>query len=204
MSSKKKIRFESRRHFETFELPGDAKDINFYPEGQGNIDNREHDKLTSEIMKIIKHNPRSTAFSSEYNESQIEFPDAYTTYLIESEFLTEGAYIYAERDIDTDKEELVMTVPPSNKRKANSLSEMAEDSIVKYDKQKYNIYRTSIDGTTIKLNTEKLRELLELTKAYYKERPRGVGWSDGGKPRKTKKQRRRQNKTKRYKGKTRK
>lgn len=45
---------------------------------------------------------------------------------------------------------------------------------------------------------------VKLTKAYYIERPRGVGWSDGGKPRKTRKLKRKQNKTKRHKGKSRK
>jgi hypothetical protein len=234
MSSKNRmIRFESRRHFDTFDLPGDAKADNFHPEGQENIYNREHDELTSEIMKIINHDPRSTAFSSEYNESQIEFPDAYTRYLIDSKFLIENKnYIHAQRDIDEPEYKLFIAIPPDppstslpppppatflptatsllpapsfKKRKATSLSEKAEDSKVEADMKKYNIYRTSIDGTTMKLNTEQLSRLLKLTKAYYKERPYGA-WYDGGKPRKTRKQKRNKNKnkTKRHKGKTRK
>ena len=215
MSKRKEITIESRRRFKSFELPPYAKYDNFYPEGQANNDNQETDALTSEIMKIIKHNPRSSAFSTEYNDSQIESPDAYTTYLIDKGFLIKGKnYIDVQRDIDKPKYELVMTIPPtspdtpdssSKKRKANPLSENAEDWKVKADMEKYNIYITSNDGIQNKLNTEQLKELLRLTKAYYNSRPDGVlGWSDGGKPRKTRKLKRKQNKTKRHKGKSRK
>jgi hypothetical protein len=201
MHKKKEITFESRRRFKSSELPTSAKADNLYPEHEAYNDIYEHDKLTSEIMAFIKYNPKSSAFAMKYDDSQIESPDDYTKYLIDNDFLTEGSYIHTERDIDTNGEELVMKVPPSKKIKANPLSENAEDWKVQSDMEKYNIYMVISKDRKFKLNTEQLRSLLELTKAYYSERPKGVGWSDGGK---TKKLKRRQNKTKRHKGKTRK